>query len=301
MISITEIQKFLKGRITLNESLAQFTTFRIGGVADYYVEPADADDALNIVRYLNKQGFPYYVMGNGSNVLISDEGIRGAVINTETSFNYLRLEGNKIVSGSGVKIAKFVDFAIQNSFAGVEMLAGIPATIGGALVMNAGCYGGESSTYVTSVKAIVGNDLKKLTKEECEFKYRGSILKGTVILEAEFELPMGNKEEITKRRKELLLHRNETQPVEVPNAGCVFKNPKDNKAAILIQECGLKGVKYGGAMVSPKHANFIVNAGNATANDVVELVKIIKKTVKDKTGYDLEMEVKLIGFEEVLI
>jgi UDP-N-acetylmuramate dehydrogenase len=301
LISITEIQKFLKGRITLNESLAQFTTFRIGGVADYYVEPADADDAVNIVRYLNKQGVPFYVMGNGSNVLISDEGIRGVVINTETSFNYLRLEGNKIISGSGVKIAKFVDFAIQNSFAGVEMLAGIPATIGGALVMNAGCYGGETSTYVTSVTAIVGSDLKKLSKQDCEFRYRGSNLKGTVILEAEFELPKGNKEEITKKRKELLLHRNDTQPVEVPNAGCVFKNPKDNKAAILIQECGLKGTSYGGAMVSPKHANFIVNTGNATANDVVELVKIIKKTVKDKTGYDLEMEVKLIGFEEVLI
>lgn len=301
MISITEIQKFLKGRITLNESLAPYTTFRIGGVADYYVEPADTEDALNIVRYLNKQGVPYYVMGNGSNVLISDEGIRGVVINTEASFNYLKINDNKIISGSGVKMAKFVDFAIQNSFGGVEMLAGIPATIGGALVMNAGCYGGETSTYVTTVAAIAGNVLKKLSKQECEFRYRGSNLKGTVVLEAEFELPKGNKEEITKRRKELLLHRNETQPVEVPNAGCVFKNPADNKAAILIQECGLKGVSYGGAMVSPKHANFIVNTGNATANDVVELVKIVKRTVKDKTGYNLEMEVKLIGFEEVLI
>ncbi len=301
MISITEIQKFFKGRISLNESLAGFTTFRIGGQADYYVEPADADDALKIVRYLNKQSVPFYVMGNGSNVLISDEGIRGVVINLEASFNYLRHEEGVIISGSGVKIAKFVDFCIQNGYAGVEMLAGIPATVGGALVMNAGAYGGETSTYVTEVTAIEGNDIRHLTKEQCQFKYRNSNLKGSVILEAKFALPKGDKAEISKRRKELLLSRNESQPVEIPNAGCVFKNPKDNKAAILIEQSGLKGASFGGAVVSAKHANFIVNSGNATANDVIELIKIIRRTVKEKTGIELEMEVKLIGFEEVTI
>ncbi len=301
MISITEIQKFFKGRISLNESLAGFTTFRIGGEADYYVEPVDADDALNIVRYLNKQGVPFYVMGNGSNVLISDEGIRGVVINTEASFNYLKHEEGNIIAGSGVKIAKFVDYCIQNGYAGVEMLAGIPATVGGALVMNAGAYSGETSTYVTEVTAIEDDEIKRLTKEECAFVYRGSKLKGTVILEAKFWLPVGDKAEVIKRRKELLLNRNESQPVEIPNAGCIFKNPKDNKAAILIEQSGLKGLSFGGAKVSLKHANFIVNTGKATANDVIELVKIIRKTVKEKTGIELEMEVKLIGFEEVMI
>lgn len=301
MISISEIQKVFKGRISLNEPLARFTTFRIGGVADYYVEPLDTEDAVNIVRYLNKQGVPFYVMGNGSNVLISDEGIRGVVINVEASFNYLKHENGVITAGAGVKIAKFVDYCIQNGYAGVEMLAGIPATVGGALVMNAGAYGGETSTYVTEVTTIAGDDVKRLSKQECEFRYRGSNLKGTVILEAKFELPIGNKEEVSKRRKELLLQRNEAQPVEIPNAGCIFKNPTDNKAAILIEQCGLKGSSYGGAVVSEKHANFIVNTGNAAANDVVELVKIIRKTVKEKTGVELEMEVKLIGFEEVTI
>jgi UDP-N-acetylmuramate dehydrogenase len=195
LISITDIQKFFKGRISLNEPLAGYTTFRIGGEADYYVEPADADDALNIVRYLNKQDVPFYVMGNGSNVLISDEGIRGVVINTEASFNYLKHEGGNIIAGSGVKIAKFVDYCIQNGYAGVEMLAGIPATIGGALVMNAGAYGGETSTYVTEVTAIEDNEIKHLSKEECTFVYRGSNLKGSVILEAKFVLPVGDKAE----------------------------------------------------------------------------------------------------------
>lgn len=301
MVSISEIQKIFKGRIALNEPLARFTTFRIGGMADYFVEPTDTNDVINIVNYANDKGIPYYVMGNGSNILISDEGIRGIVINLETSFNYIRMDGTAVVSGAGVKIARFVDFCIQNDKAGVEMLAGIPATVGGALVMNAGAYGGETADHVTEVTVIKGGKLKTLAKEDCGFRYRNSDLKSTVILEAKFELPEGNKEEISQRRKELILQRNAAQPVEIPNAGCIFKNPKDNKAAMLIDKCGLKGTKFGGAMVSTKHANFIVNFDKATAHDVIELVKIIRQKVHADTGIDLEMEVKLIGFEEVTI
>jgi UDP-N-acetylmuramate dehydrogenase len=301
LISISEIQKVFRGRISLNEPLARFTTFRIGGEADYFVEPVDAEDVVSIVKYANRQGIPFYVMGNGSNILISDEGIKGIVINLEAAFNYLKQEGDSIITGAGVKIAKFVDYCIQKGFGGIEMLAGIPATVGGALVMNAGCYGGETADHVTELTVVKNEKIQKLKKEDCGFKYRSSNLKGTVVMEARFDLPKGIPEELNKRRKELILSRNESQPVEVPNAGCVFKNPADNKAAILIDKCGLKGVKFGGAMVSIKHANFIVNFDNATANDVVELVKIIKKTVKEKTGIELEMEVKLIGFEEVKI
>ncbi|HEY3250426.1 MAG TPA: UDP-N-acetylmuramate dehydrogenase [Ignavibacteria bacterium] len=301
MISITEIQKIFKGRIGLNEVLAPYTTFRIGGVADYFVEPVDAEDVLNIINYINKQDVPYYVLGNGSNILISDEGIRGVVINLISGFSYIKHEDEYVISGSGMKIAKFVDYCIQNSFAGVEMLAGIPATIGGALVMNAGCYGGETAEFVTHVTLVRNGKLMAQSKQQCEFGYRKSNLKGTVILEAKFKLPEGNKEETSKKRRELLLQRNEAQPVEIPNAGCVFKNPKGHHAAILIQECGLKGLTYGGAMVSPKHANFIVNVNNATASDVVELVRIIRKKVHEKTGIELDMEVKLVGFEEVTI
>jgi UDP-N-acetylmuramate dehydrogenase len=298
LISITEIQKIFKGKISLNEPLAPFTTFRIGGMADYYVEPLDAQDVLNIVNYASKQEIPVYTMGNGSNVLISDEGIRGIVINLEAGFHYLRNDNGVIVSGAGVKLAKFVDFCIQHRYGGVEMLAGIPATVGGALVMNAGCYGGETADYVTEVTLVKNGALKILVKKECSFGYRKSSLRGTVVLEAKFKLPEGDRKELFNRRKELLMRRNESQPVEIPNAGCIFKNPKNNKAAILIEQCGLKGQACGGAIVSPKHANFIVNVNNASANDVAELIKIIKKTVWEKTGIELELEVKPIGFAE---
>lgn len=301
MISISEIQKIFKGGITLNKSLAGYTTFRIGGEADYFVEPTDIDDVINIVKYADKQGIPYYIMGNGSNILISDEGIKGIVINLENAFNYLKHENGMIISGAGVKIAKFVDYCIQNSYAGIEMLAGIPATVGGALVMNAGCYGGETADNVVEVKVIKNEKLKSLSKEECGFRYRNSGLKNTVVIEASFKLALGNKEDIIRRRKEFIVHRNQAQPVEIPNAGCIFKNPNEHKAAILIDQCGLKGTKYGGAMVSTKHANFIVNYDNATAHDVIELVKIVKSKVHEKTGIDLEMEVKLVGFGEVII
>lgn len=298
MISIAEIKQVFRGKISLNESLAPFTTFRIGGMADYYVEPVDAFDALNIVNYAVSKDVPYYVMGNGSNVLISDEGIRGIVINLESGFGYLMHENGKIIAGAGAKMAKFCDFSIQNSYAGVENLAGIPATVGGALVMNAGAYGGEMADYVVEVQVIKNGEIKRINKDECGFTYRYSKLRSMVVLEGIFLLPEGDPDEISRRRKELIMKRNASQPVEIPNAGCIFKNPKDNYAAKLIDECGLKGKKYGGAMVSPKHANFIVNFDNASAGDVIELIKIVRSTVLDQKSIKLELEVKLIGFEE---
>jgi len=297
LISISEIEKVFKGRISLNEVLAPYTTFRIGGAADYFLEPNDASDVVSIINYVNKRGIPLFVLGNGSNILISDEGIRGIVINMISGFSYLKHENGYIISGSGVKMAKFVDYCIQMGYAGVEMLAGIPATIGGALVMNAGCYGGEMADHVTNITLVRNGNLMVQSKNECNFGYRTSNLKGTVILEAKFMLPEGNREETTNRRKELLLKRNESQPVEIPNAGCVFKNPPGNYAAALIEQCGLKGLTYGGAMVSTKHANYIINYNKATANDVIELVKIIKKTVLEQKEIELNMEVKLVGFE----
>lgn len=301
MISISEIKEFYKGKISLNEKLAPYTTFRIGGEADYYIEPADANDLLRMIIYLKKREVPYYVLGNGSNLLISDEGVRGVVISLESGFGYLKHENGKIVAGAGAKIARFVEFCIQNSFAGVEMLAGIPATIGGTLVMNAGAYGGEIGTYVSEVIVIRNEQIITLPREECGFVYRNSNLKDTIILESTFDLPKGDPLETGKKRKELLLARNEAQPVEIPNAGCIFKNPSGAHAAKLIDECGLKGIAIGGAMVSHKHANFIVNFDNATAHDVTELIRIIRKRVKERTGFELELEVKLVGFEKVLI
>lgn len=301
MISLTELQATFKGKISLNEILAQYTTFRIGGVADYYAEPVDGQDLLNLVVYLNKREFPYYIMGNGSNVLISDSGIRGVVVNLERGFSYLKHENEYVIAGAGAKLAKFVDFCIQNSYAGVEMLAGIPATLGGAMIMNAGAYQGEISTYITEVIVIRNEEIITLNKEACGFVYRNSTLKDSIVMQGKFKLPKGDPKKISENRKDLMLKRNASQPVEIPNAGCIFKNPSGSHAAVLIEKCGLKGVTYGGAMVSPKHANFIVNYNNATANDVIELIKIIRKKVLEETGYSLELEVKPIGFEKIEI
>jgi len=302
LISIAEIREIFKGRVLLNERLAPYTTFRIGGEADYFLAPAGAGDLLNIIKYLNSKSVPYYIMGNGSNVLISDEGIKGAVINLEDGFSYLRHENGLIITGAGAKIAKFVDFCIQNGYAGVEMLAGIPATVGGALVMNAGAYGGEISDYIENVTVVKNEELITLKKEECGFSYRNSNLKITIVGEAVFKLPAGKPEEVSRVRKELLLKRNAAQPVEIPNAGCIFKNPAGSFAAKLIEDCGLKGVSSGGAMVSTKHSNFIVNYNNkATAHDVIELIRIVRKKVLEQTGIQLELEVKPVGFEEVVI
>jgi UDP-N-acetylmuramate dehydrogenase len=181
------------------------------------------------------------------------------------------------------------------------MLAGIPATIGGTLVMNAGCYGGEIGTHISEVLVIRNEKIISLTKEQCGFTYRNSNLKDTIILEGSFVLPKADPVETARKRKELMLARNEAQPVEIPNAGCVFKNPSGTFAAKLIDECGLKGIAIGGAMVSHKHANFIVNIENATAHDVTELIRVIRKRVKERTGIELELELKLVGFEKVLI
>jgi len=297
MVALEDIQRFFRGNISLNEPLARFTTFRIGGPADYYLEPKDKDDLLQIVQYFQQHAFPYIVIGNGSNVLISDRGYRGAAINLEYGFSDICLEHNIVVAGAGVKLSQLVDFCIEHNFRGTEMLAGIPGTLGGAIVMNAGAYGGEISDYMTEVEVIRGTSYKKIKKEEGGFAYRRSNLERDIVVRASFKFPQGDKEELKRVRKELLRKRNETQPVNFPNAGSIFKNPPGDYAGRLIQECGLKGLKVGGAEVSERHANFIINKENATAQDVLALIQIIRQKVLEQFNINLELEVKVIGFD----
>ena len=301
MIQVSEILKNFKGRLTNNEKLAPFTTFKIGGLADYYAEPLDAEDLLSLLKYISENEKQFCIIGNGSNILVSDEGYRGFIINLEKGFTNLEHRDGRIICGAGVKLAIFVDFCINHHYAGVEMLAGIPGTMGGALIMNAGAYSGKISDHLESVKAVKNNGLLTIPKELCGFAYRNSNLQKMIVLEGTFSLPQGNQDELSLVRKQLILKRNEAQPVEMPNAGSIFKNPKENYAAKLIQECGLKGMRYGGAMISTKHTNFIVNYDRATANDIIELIKAVRSKVKDITGIELELEVKLVGFEEGVI
>ncbi len=269
---------------------------KVGGAADYYVEPADRNDFIEIVKYFQQNNFPVHIFGRGSNVVISDDGIRGAVINLEHSLTGLKLDGSAVIAEAGVWLQKFVDFCVQRELAGVEMLAGIPGTIGGAVVMNAGAKGGEISDHLVNVEVLRNGEIVRVPKSEAGFSYRHSIFEGEVVLGARFEMPKGEKAALAKRRREVILDRNKTQPLDLPNSGSMFKNPPNTFAAKLIEQAGLKGKKIGNAQISEKHANFIVNLGGAKASDIVQLLELAQRTVYQNSGITLELEVKLFGF-----
>jgi UDP-N-acetylmuramate dehydrogenase len=236
------------------------------------------------------------MIGRGSNILVSDEGIRGAVLNVESALSSLSQSGGSIIAESGVRLTKFVDFCIQHGYAGSEMLAGIPGTVGGAVVMNAGAHGGEISDHLLAIEVLREGVVEVVRKEEAGFYYRSSALASDIVLAATFGFPHGEKEELSKKRRELIMKRNDSQPLDLPNLGSMFKNPKNAHAAQLIEQAGLKGKRIGDAQVSEKHANFIVNLGSAKADDVVKLIELVKRTVYQHFGLMLDLEVKLVGF-----
>ena len=299
MVSISDIKKFFRGTILIDEPLSKHTWMRVGGSADYYLEPADKKDLIDIVDYFRQNSFSYVLLGRGSNVLVSDEGMKGAVINLESALSNIQLQADLVLAEAGVWLQKFVDFCIQREFAGVEMLAGIPGTIGGAVVMNAGAHGGEISDHIVDVEVLRNGQVKRIARADGEFSYRHSGFADDIVLSTSFQLPKGNKEELSKRRKEFILKRNETQPLELPNSGSMFKNPPNTFAAKLIEQAGLKGKRIGNAQISEKHSNFIVNLGNAQAADILQLVELARRTVYQNSGIQLELEVKLVGFRQI--
>lgn len=297
MDHLRNLTEKLTGTIHENVPLAPFTTFRIGGNAKMYVEPTTPEDVIAIEQYVAEHHIPLFIIGNGSNVLISDDGFDGIVMNLETGFNTLACDEQIVTVGSGTRMATFVDFVIRNKLQGVEMLAGIPATIGGAIWMNAGCYGGETSDHLLDVTIIRNLALVRLTKEQCAFRYRHSgFQKDDVVLSARFAFEIGDPTELREMKLKHLKHRNDVQPVNLPNCGSVFKNPKPRFSAELIEQAGLKGTCIGGAQISPKHANFIVNIDHASANDIIALMNLARKQVFDEHQIVLEPEVQLIGF-----
>ncbi len=298
MVSLSDIKNFFRGHIGINEPLAKYTSMRVGGPADYYLEPADKKDLVDIMKYLHANSFPYMMLGRGSNLLVSDDGYRGAAINLESGLSGARVDGDLVHVEAGVMIPKFVDFCIQNGFSGVEMLAGIPGTVGGAVVMNAGAHGGELSDHLVDVEVLRQGDVQRVKKEAAGFAYRRSGFAEDVVLGASFRLPKGNKEELAKRRREFIMKRNESQPLELPNSGSMFKNPKNNFAAKVIEQAGLKGKRIGNAQISEKHANFIVNLGGAKASEILQLIELAQRTIYQNAGIMLELEVKLVGFSQ---
>jgi UDP-N-acetylmuramate dehydrogenase len=298
LISIVDIKNNFRGEILINEPLSKYTSYRIGGPASLFLVPADKSDAVDLSVYLQRSKIEFVVIGNGTNVLVSDNGIDGIVINLEKGLNKISKENHIVVADSGVMLARFVDFCIQNKFTGVEKLSGIPGTLGGAILMNASAFSCSISDYIIEIEVVRNGEVVTVKKSDSLFEYRNSGFKNDVILSAKFDLPAGDSDQMMKIRHEYLQKRNQKQPLNYPNCGSVFKNPAGLHAAKLIEDAGLKGLRVGDAQVSEKHGNFIVNIGKAKAIEVIQLINQVRKTVFDKFGIALEPEVKLIGFEK---
>ena len=285
-----------ESKIKTNEDMSKHTSFKAGGKAKFYIKAKTVEDVINTVKISKENNIPIVVLGNGSNILFKDKEFNGVVLKIE--LDTLKIEENIITAEAGVKNAILGRKALDNNLQGFEFAAGIPGTIGGAIRMNAGAYGGEIKDIVQDVEYLDYEDLKikKITNKECNFEYRHSVFceNKNIILSATFKLKNGIKEEIANRMNEFAKSRKEKQPLEYPSAGSTFKRGTDFITAKLIDECGLKGYQIGGAQVSEKHAGFIINKENATAKDIIDLVEYVKKTVKEKTGKSIDLEVEII-------
>ena len=284
-------------RIFKEEPMAKHTTFRVGGQAEYYLMP-DRKELPEVIRCCGEYQIPYLVIGNGSNLLVSDKGIRGAVIEIGKNISAIRVEEGRIYAEAGALLSKTAHTALEHGLTGMEFAAGIPGCMGGAVVMNAGAYGGEMKDIIASVTVLTKQgEEKKLRVEELDLSYRHSCIpqQEYLVLEAELALQPGKQEEIRARMEELKAKRNEKQPLEYPSAGSTFKRPSSGYAAALIEQAGLKGVNVGDAEVSVKHSGFIVNKGNASCKDVLELIDIVKQKVYENSGIQLECEVRIVN------
>lgn len=282
-----------------DEPMKQHTTFRVGGPADWFVTPEEEEQIRDLIRLLRAKNIPYYVMGNGSNLLVGDKGYRGVIIQLCKKMSKIRtMEDHVIYAQAGALLSKIAVEALNQSFTGFEFASGIPGTLGGAVMMNAGAYGGEMKHVLKSAMAIdAQGELKVLPIEQMELGYRTSVFakNGDIVLSAQIQLEPGNLEEIRSYMEDLKNRRVTKQPLEYPSAGSTFKRPEGYFAGQLIQETGLRGFQVGGAQVSEKHCGFVINKDNATAADVMSLIEQVVDRVEAKFGVRLEPEVKRIG------
>ncbi|MBO4679792.1 MAG: UDP-N-acetylmuramate dehydrogenase [Lachnospiraceae bacterium] len=284
-------------RVLVNEKLDRHTTFKVGGPSKALLLVDTAEELKTVLKLLSDEGENFFVIGNGSNLLVSDEGYDGYVIKLSGDFLNVRLEGDCIVAGAGVLLSKVCTFARDNGLAGLEFAYGIPGTVGGAMVMNAGAYGGEMKDVTESVRLLYKGEIVTRSCEEMQFGYRDSVIKHDdyIALETRFKLQKGAVDDITAAMADYMERRRSKQPLEFPSAGSTFKRPEGAFAGKLIEDAGLKGLRVGGACVSPKHAGFVVNDQNGTAADIDGLMKLVSKKVKENSGYVLEPEVIRIG------
>ena len=293
LCTITKEENILR-----DEPMCRHTTFRVGGPADYFVTPQSVEEIRGILAVCRKENVPYYIVGNGSNLLVGDGGFRGVVLQIFKKMNDVRVEGERVTAQAGVLLSKVASAAYNASLTGLEFAAGIPGTLGGAVRMNAGAYGGEMKDVLKEVTVMSdAGEILTLPAEKLEMGYRTSVVKtkGYLVLGAVIVLEHGNQESIKARMKELTEQRVSKQPLEFPSAGSTFKRPEGYFAGKLIMDAGLRGYQTGGAQVSEKHCGFVINKDNATAADVCRLIRDVQDKVKEQFGVTLEPEVKFLG------
>ena len=286
--------------ICLQEPMAGHTTFRIGGPADCLVELESEEQLIRVQNYLNKVELPYFILGNGSNLLVSDEGYRGVVLRIGSGMNRISVNGCELTAEAGATMAQVARAAMEHGLTGLEFASGIPGTVGGGVVMNAGAYDGEMSQVVKQVRVVsrTGESME-LDNGTMEFGYRKSSIREHcfIVTKVVFQLQTGEREQIKAKMEELVARRREKQPLEYPSAGSTFKRPCGHFAGKLIMDAGLRGYQCGGAKVSEKHCGFVVNAGGATAKDVRRLIQDVQEIIQDKFNVNLETEVLFLGWE----
>lgn len=285
-------------KVLLREKMSKHTSFKIGGEADVFVVPQSIDELKLLIKYLRENNIIYYIVGRGTNLLVSDKGLRGCVVNIGSELSKIKVRGTKIEAEAGAQMIQIADEALNNGLTGFEQLSGIPGTIGGAIAMNAGAYGRNIDELVISCDVInENNKIVTINKKDLDFSYRHSIIgeKDYIVTKVSLRLTEGNKDDILSKMNQIKNIRNSNQPMEYPSAGSVFKRPENSYASKLIEESGLKGERVGDAQVSEKHSGFIINLGNATEKDVYKLITKIQKTIKTYYNIDLETEIKMWG------
>ena len=291
-------REFGSDRVLLEEPMKRHTTFRIGGPAEVFVMPGNLEEVQRILEICRTEDLPYFILGNGSNLLVSDRGYRGVVIQLDRNFGEVKVEGTEIHASAGALLSTIAVAARRASLTGFEFAGGIPGTLGGAVVMNAGAYGGEMKDVLRKVMVMdQSGKVFEIPAEELQMGYRTSIIKtaGYIVLGAVLSLKEGNLEEIKMLTRKLSEQRTSKQPLEYPSAGSTFKRPEGYFAGKLIMDSGLRGYQVGGAQVSEKHCGFVINTGNATAKDVTTLMSDVQRIVLEKFGVKLEPEVKFLG------
>ena len=287
----------IEGRVLFDAPMRQFTSIKVGGPADSLFFPKDVDELRKLVRYARRKSIPFFILGKGTNLVVRDKGVRGWVISLTQGMKKIQLNGEVVEAEGGLPLQRLVQFTLQKGLTGLEPFFGIPGTVGGGLAMNAGAWGAELKDVLRSITLMKDDgEVVERSRPRLKFSYRRLDLPSSwIILKGRFQLKKGKKEEILERVKSYSEMRERTQPLDSPSAGSIFKNPKEGPAGKWIEEAGLKGFRMGQAMISDRHANFIINLGKATAGEVIDLMELVERKIYEKKGISLEREVKVVG------